>query len=95
MNTAIVLINARRELINETAEELTRLDGVAEAYSVAGPFDLVAIIRARDNEEMAGIITGHMLRMKGIEKTTTLVAFRAYSRYDLDRMFGIGLEESQ
>lgn len=93
MVTAIVLINARRDMVNETAEALTRLDGVAEVYSVAGPYDLVAIIRARDNEEMADLVTGHMLRLEGIEKTTTLVAFRAYSRYDLERMFSIGLEE--
>ncbi|MFO8006427.1 MAG: Lrp/AsnC ligand binding domain-containing protein [Candidatus Brocadiia bacterium] len=93
MVTAIVLINARRDMVNETAQDLTELQGVSEVYSVAGPYDLVAIIRARDNEEMADLITGSMLRMVGIEKTTTLVAFRAYSRYDLDRMFAIGLEE--
>ncbi len=93
MVTAIVLVNARRDMVNETAQDLTELQGVAEVYSVAGPYDLVAIIRARDNEEMADLVTGSMLRMVGIEKTTTLVAFRAYSRYDLERMFAIGLEE--
>lgn len=93
MVTAIVLINVRRDMVNETADALTRLDGVTEVYSVAGEYDLVAIIRARDNEAMAQIITGHMLQMKGIERTTTLVAFRTYSRYDLERMFAIGLEE--
>ncbi|NIO12629.1 MAG: Lrp/AsnC family transcriptional regulator [Xanthomonadales bacterium] len=93
MVTAIVLVNARRDMVNETAQDLTELQGVSEVYSVAGPYDLVAIIRARDNEEMADLVTGSMLRMVGIEKTTTLVAFRAYSRYDLERMFAIGLEE--
>ncbi len=93
MVTAIVLINARRDMVNETAQELTELEGVSEVYSVAGPYDLVAIIRARDNEEMADVVTGSMLRMVGIEKTTTLVAFRTYSRYDLERMFAIGMEE--
>lgn len=93
MVTAVVLVNARRDMVNETAQDLTELQGVSEVYSVAGPYDLVAIIRARDNEEMADLVTGSMLRMVGIEKTTTLVAFRAYSRYDLERMFAIGLEE--
>jgi DNA-binding Lrp family transcriptional regulator len=93
MVTAIVLINARRDMVNETAQELTKLTGISEVYSVAGPYDLVAVIRARNNEEMADIVTGSMLRMVGIEKTTTLVAFRTYSRHDLERMFSIGMEE--
>jgi DNA-binding Lrp family transcriptional regulator len=95
MVTAVVLINARRDMISETAQELVKLSGVSEVYSVAGPYDLVAIIRARDNEEMAQIVTGSMLRMVGIENTTTLVAFRAYSRHDLDRMFAVGMEEEE
>ncbi len=95
MVTAIVLINARRDMIGETAQELTELDGISEVYSVAGLYDLVAIIRARDNEQMAEIVTGNMLRMVGIEKTTTLVAFRAYSRHDLERMFAIGMEDEE
>jgi DNA-binding Lrp family transcriptional regulator len=95
MVTAIVLINAQREMINETAQELVALPGVAEVYSVAGPYDLVAVIRATDNEQMAEVVTGYMLRMPGIEKTTTLVAFKAYSRYDLEHMFSIGMEEEE
>jgi DNA-binding Lrp family transcriptional regulator len=94
MVTAIVLINAEREKVETTAQALTELDGVAEVYSVAGQYDLVALIRARDNEAMASIITGDMLQMGGIAKTETLVAFRAFSRYDLERMFGVGMEES-
>ena len=94
MVTAIVLINARREAVNETAQALVELDGVAEVHSVAGPWDLVAVIRATGNEQLAEIVTEHMLKLAGIEKTTTLIAFRAYSRYDLDRMFSIGMEEA-
>ena len=92
MVTAIVLIKAQREMVNETAQELIKLAPIAEVYSVAGPYDLVAIVRARTNEEMADAVTGSMLRMVGIEETTTLVAFKAYSRHDLERMFSIGQE---
>lgn len=93
MVTAIVLINARRDRINETAEKLVELEGVSEVYSVAGPYDLVAIIRVRENERLANLVTGEMLKLDGIERTTTLIAFKAYSRHDLERMFSIGLEE--
>jgi len=94
MVTAFVLINAKREMVQETAQELIKLPGVTEVYSVAGPYDLVAVLRTADNEQMAEIVTGSMLRMVGIEKTVTLVAFKVYSEYDLERVFSIGLDES-
>ena len=93
MVTAIVLIEARWDAVNKAAEALTAIDGVSEVYSVAGLYDLVAIIRVRTNEEMADVVTNRMLKVEGIIKTTTLFAFRAFSRHDLERMFSIGLEE--
>jgi len=92
MVTAIVLVNAKRDAVNETAQALVAIEGVAEVYSVAGPWDLVAMVRVRSNEEMADVVTNHMLKLTGIEETTTLIAFRAYSRHDLERMFSIGME---
>jgi len=92
MVTAVVLIEARRDAINETADALLRQDGVAEVLSVAGQWDLVAIVRAKDNEQLADIVTNHMLKLDGIETTSTLIAFRVYSQYDLERMFSIGAE---
>lgn len=95
MVTAIVMVNVKRNAINETAQALLDLEGVTEVYSVAGEWDLVAIIRVRKNEELAGLITEHMLRIESITKTTTLIGFRAYSNYDLDRMFSIGFDEGE
>ena len=92
MVTAIVLVSAERNRINETAQALLALDGVAEVYSVAGDWDLVAIARVKTNDQLAELITGRMLRLEGIVRTNTLTAFQAYSNYDLDRMFSIGLE---
>ena len=93
MVTAIVLVNVARDAVNETAEALTKIKGVTEVYSVAGPWDLVAVIRVRTSEQMADVVTNHMLKLDKIAKTTTLIAFRAYSKHDLDRMFSIGFEE--
>jgi len=93
MVTAIVLISAKRDRINETAEKLVELDGVSEVYSVAGPYDLAAVIRVRENQQLADLVTGEMVKLEGIEDTMTLIAFKAYSRHDLERLFSIGLEE--
>jgi DNA-binding Lrp family transcriptional regulator len=93
MVTAIVLVNVRRDAVNETAQALTGMDGISEVYSVAGEYDLVAIIRAKGNDQLAEIVTGHMLKLDGISKTETLIAFRTYSKHDLERMFSIGFKE--
>ena len=93
MVTAIVLVNARRQMVNETAQALVDLHGVTEVYSVGGEYDLVAIIRVGTNEQMADLVTGSMLKLDGIIKTVTLIAFRTHSQHDLEAMFSIGLEK--
>ncbi len=91
MVTALVLLNVERSKVNAVAEMLAEMNGVSEVYSVAGRYDLVAIIRARDNDQMAELVTGHLLKVEGIIKSETIMAFRVHSRHDLDSMFSIGM----
>ncbi len=91
MVTAIVLANVKRGAIDETAQTLLELKGVSEVYSVAGNWDIVVIVRVPRNEDLADIVTHGMLGIDGILKTETLIGFQAYSNYDLDRMFTLGL----
>ena len=93
MITAIVLIKGERDKLPETAEAMTQVKGVSEVYSVAGEYDLVAIIRVKEHDQLAEIMTGHLLKMEGIVATNTLVAFKSFSKVDLDRMWEIGLEQ--
>ena len=93
MITAIVLLNVERSSVNEVAETLAAMNGISEVYSLAGAYDLAVIIRTKDNEEMAELVTNHMLKIKGIVKSETHVAFRVYSRHDLESMFSIGMAE--
>ncbi|MGM0380794.1 MAG: Lrp/AsnC family transcriptional regulator [bacterium] len=92
MVTAMVLMEVERDRVNEVAEELVEFDGVSEVYSVAGRYDLVAIIRVEDNEAMADLVTGKMLKVKGILDSETLISFRVFSKHDLEGMFSLGLE---
>ena len=89
MITAFILINAQREQVATAADEILNLPGIAEVYSVAGLFDLVAVARVRENEELARLATEGLVTVKGITKTMTLIAFRQYSKHDLERMFGL------
>ncbi len=93
MVSAIVLIECEKKAINQAAEKLAEMPGISEVYSVAGRVDLVAIIRVASNDQMAEIVTSQMLQVPGITRTETLIAFRVFSRHDLEQMFSIGSEE--
>lgn len=93
MVTAIILINTAQGQTPSVAQTLSDLAGIGEAYSVAGSYDLVAIARVRDHEELADLVSGRVQKIPGIESTNTLIAFRAYSRHDLEAMWDVGNEE--
>ena len=90
MLAAFVLIQAEPSRVADLASELADVEGVAEVYSVAGDEDLVAIVRVRQHEELAEVVTRGIAGLDGIVSTRTLVAFRAYSRHDLEAMFDLG-----
>jgi DNA-binding Lrp family transcriptional regulator len=90
--TAFVLINAQPDRIADLASDIADVDGVAEVYSVTGDLDLVAIVRVRQHEELADVVTRRIAALPGITHTTTMIAFQAYSRHDLDSMWGLGIE---
>lgn len=92
MITTIVLVQADPASIPRTAAALAAIDGVAEVYSVSGAWDLVAIVRVPQLDDIATIVTGHMTRVPGIQRTQTLTAFRAYSKTDLEQAWDIGVE---
>jgi DNA-binding Lrp family transcriptional regulator len=94
MVSAVVLLNVERNQINEVAERLAAIEGISEVHSVAGRYDLVAILRVRTNEELADLVTAQMLKLESIQSTETLIAFRAYSRHDLEAAFSLGPTET-
>jgi DNA-binding Lrp family transcriptional regulator len=91
MVNAVVLLNVQRDKVNEVAEALADMQGISEVYSVSGRYDLVAIVRVKDNDDLADTVTNHMRKVGGIISTETMLAFRAFSRHDLDSMFSIGI----
>lgn len=93
MVSAVILLVVEKTKVNEVAEQLVDLAGITEVYSVAGQFDLVAVARVRDNDAIADAVTRQMLKIEGIVRSETLIAFRVFSRYDLERIFSIGAEE--
>jgi DNA-binding Lrp family transcriptional regulator len=91
MVTSIILINAERSKINEVAEQLAALDGISEVYSVSGNYDLIAIARVPSNDDLANLVTKKMVSIDSILKSETALAFKAFSRHDLEAMFDVGM----
>jgi DNA-binding Lrp family transcriptional regulator len=92
--TAIVLVKTDVARIPETAEAIAQIAEVSEVYSVTGEFDLVAIVRVREHDRLSDVITGNLNRVPGVTHTETHIAFRAYSRHDLEAAFSIGYSEA-
>lgn len=90
MVNAIILLNCARAHITDVADVLAGMPEISEVYSVAGRYDLAAIIRVADAESLADVVTGKLLKVDGITASETLTAFRVYSRHDLEAMFNIG-----
>jgi len=92
MLEAVVLINVKPGAMQAVSEALLRRDGLHELYSVAGAYDLVAILRTSRNARLEELVTGEISAIPGVERTTTLVAFRCLSRHEADGTFSVGLE---
>ena len=90
MTNAVVLFEAERDALSTLGGELADIEGVAEAYSVTGEWDFVAVVRVPDHEQLADVVTGAITSLSGVIRTQTMVAFAAYSRHDLEALFAIG-----
>lgn len=93
MVTAIVLVRTERERVQEAAQAMLEVEGVTEVYSVTGPHDLVVMVRIPDFDRLAEIVPEKLAQVPGVDRTETMVAFRCYSNYDLDRVWSLGFEE--
>lgn len=92
MLSAFVLIEADPGRVAPLAAELAEISGVAEVYSVTGKADLVAVVRVREHDDLADVVTRRIAALPGITGTETMVAFQAFSRHDLEAMWSVGLE---
>ena len=87
MITAIVLITAEKRALPKLGEDLAAVPGVSEVYSVTGDFDFIAMVRAREHDELAEIVTQRIAQVPGVARTQTHVAFKAFSKHDLETLF--------
>jgi len=92
MITAIVFVKADVASIPEVATAIAALDGVSEVYSVTGQIDLIALVRVREHDDIAAVVADQINKVPGVRETETHIAFRTYSKHDLEAAFSLGLE---
>jgi len=93
MVAALVLIKAQTDKVGDLAQALTGIEGVQEVFSVAGRWDLVAIVRVRNNEDLATVVTDRIRKLPDIAGSETMIAFRTYSKRELEAGFSLGVED--
>ena len=92
MITAIVMINCEVGKVHSVSEMLMELEGVAEVYSISGQYDIMAVIRVKEYDSLSDVVSENIARIKGITKTSTQMAFRCYSKHDMEKMWSNYLE---
>jgi DNA-binding Lrp family transcriptional regulator len=85
--TAFVLINVQDKNFRRIADNLLAMPGVKEVHVVAGEYDMVAVLRVTDNQELSQLITERMVHAPGVQRTKTLFALHSFSPFDLDALF--------
>ena len=92
MITAIVFVKADVARIPEVAEAIAAVGGISEVYSVTGQIDLIALVRVSDHDDVARVVADQVNKIPGVMETETHIAFRTYSRHDLESAFSLGLD---
>jgi DNA-binding Lrp family transcriptional regulator len=93
MLTAVILVKSTREGLTSLGPRLADVEGISEVYTVTGEWDFVAIVRVREHDDLAQVVTQRLTKIDGIQRTQTMVAFQQFSAHDLEAMFGLGLED--
>lgn len=95
MITAIVLLQVDSDVIPETAQRIADVEGVSEVWSVTGEWEVVAVVRVAHHEDIARVVTGAIAKTPGVIATNTMIAFQQFSRRDVERMWGVGMEGTE
>ena len=70
---ALVLINADIGRDKEVVDQLRKIEGVSEAYTVYGAYDIVVKVEAATQENIKGIVFSKIRMLDYIRSTLTLV----------------------
>ena len=70
---AVLLVSVEIGKENEVFEKLSEIPEVKEVFMTYGIYDIIAVIEAKDMDEMRNLITGKIRRLDGIKETLTAI----------------------
>lgn len=73
MPIAFILINTKSGSEGEVLQSLREIEGVREAYSVYGVYDVVAKIEATSMDKLRDIVTFKIRRLSIVRTTLTMI----------------------
>jgi len=76
--TAYVTLNLRQADWRRIREQLQALPGIAHIGLVGGEFDVILLVRARDNEDLRRLVLDEIQGMEGVLTTRTLLVFEEH-----------------
>ncbi len=77
MPIAFVLINTEIGSESEVLKALNEVEGIEEAYSVYGVYDIIAKIEADTMEKLKDIVTWRIRRLNKVRSTLTMIVIEA------------------
>lgn len=93
MITAVVLIGCKVGQVHAVAEALVDIAGVAEVYSISGQHDILAMVRVKEYESLTEVVSEKIGSTDGIVTTETHMAFRCYSKHNMEKMWATAIGE--
>lgn len=84
MPVAFTLIDAEVGKIDEVLGEILKVSEVVEAYSVAGPYAILAKIEAKKFDKLTEVVPEKIQGIEGIQDTLTLLAFGVSKEYRVE-----------
>ena len=73
MPIAFVLINSEIGSEGEVLKELKKMNGVKEAYTVYGVYDVIAKVEASSMDKLKDIITWRIRKLEKVRLTLTMI----------------------
>jgi DNA-binding Lrp family transcriptional regulator len=80
MPIAFVLINTEIGSESDVLKTLKKVEGVVEAYSVYGVYDVIAKIKADSMDKLKEMVTWNIRRLDKVRSTLTMIVTEESSK---------------
>ncbi|MDY6918060.1 MAG: Lrp/AsnC ligand binding domain-containing protein [Chloroflexota bacterium] len=70
----LIEVAVAKTTVKEVIGALDKVKGVTSVEAVTGPYDVIAVVEARDVNALGDLVTAHVHTISGIDRTVTCLA---------------------